>query len=281
MANWFITGVSTGLGEALAAAAIARGDTVVGSVRSAEAAERFAATAPGRSHALRFDVTDEAAVIAAIAEAEGLTGGLDFVVNNAGQGFTGAIEETSLAEARALFDINVFGPMAVIKAALPYLRARGRGHIVNVTSVSGLAAWHGTALYGATKFALECIGRTLAQEVAPLGIKVTNVAPGGLRTAFAAANLPGAAPTIADYAETAHVARKTLLGYHGHEPSDPALAAQAIITAVTADEPPLSLLLGKDALNYAQAEFAMLAGQFEAWKPLTLGVAAVDEPAVA
>jgi NAD(P)-dependent dehydrogenase (short-subunit alcohol dehydrogenase family) len=164
--------------------------------------------------------------------------------------------------------------MAVIKAVLPAMRQRRRGHIVNITSVSGLAAWNGTGLYGATKFALECLGRTLAQEVAPLGIKVINVAPGGLRTAFAAAQLPGAEPTIADYAETAHVARPTLLGHHGSEPSDPALAARAILSAVAAPEPPMLLLVGADALKYAEAEFAKLTDDIARWKPLTLSVAA-------
>ncbi|HEY0271169.1 MAG TPA: oxidoreductase [Sphingomonas sp.] len=277
MANWFITGVSTGLGRALAEAVLAQGNVVVGTVRSAEAAGAFGAVVPGRAHGLVMDVTDEAAVLAAVAEAEALTGGLDVVVNNAGHGFTGAIEETSLADAKALFDVNLFGPMAVIKAVLPYLRARRRGHIVNITSVSGLATWNGTGLYGASKFALECIGRTLAQEVAPLGITVINVAPGGLRTAFAAGGLPGAEPAIADYAGTAHTARPILTGHHGTEPSDPALAAQAIMAVVAAADPPVLLLLGADALGYAEKEFAMLAGDIARWKPLTLSVAATDE----
>lgn len=276
MANWFITGVSTGLGRALAEHLIAEGNVVVGTVRSETAARDFETMSPGHAHGLVMDVTDESAVLEAVAAAEALTGGLDVIVNNAGHGYTGAIEETSLADAKALFDVNVFGPMAVIKAVLPYMRARRAGHIVNITSVSGLAAWHGTALYGASKFALECIGRTLAQEVAPLGIRVTNVAPGGLRTAFAAGHMPGAEPAIADYAETAHVARGVLLGHHGTEPSDPALAAQAIVTAVTADEPPLLLLLGSDALGYAEAEFAALGAEITRWKPLTLSIAATD-----
>lgn len=281
MKNWFITGVSTGLGRALAKAALAQGDTVVGTVRSQETAQAFEALCPGRAHALRLDVTDETAVKAVVDVAEIITGGLDVIVNNAGQGFTGAIEETSLAEARAVFDVNVFGPMAVMQAALPYLRARRRGHIVNITSVSGLACWHGTALYGASKFALDCIGRTLAQEVAPLGIKVTNVAPGGMRTAFAAAGLPGAAPRIADYADTAHQARAVLQGHHGDEPSDPARAAQAILAAVAATDPPLLLLLGEDSLRYVEHEFAALSADIARWMPLTLSVAHRDGTVVA
>lgn len=279
MANWFITGVSSGLGLALARAALARGDAVVGTVRAQADAEAFTALAPGRAHAMKCDVTDEAAVQVVVRTAQMLLGPLDYVVNNAGRGFTGAIEETSLADARALFDVNVLGPMAVIKAALPAMRARGAGHIVNVTSVSGLAAWHGTGLYGATKFALECLGRTLAQEVAPLGIRVTNVAPGGLRTAFSAERLPGAEPTIADYAGTAHLARRVLQDKHGHEPGCPQRAAEAILVALAAPEPPLLLLLGEDALHYAEHEFAALEQEMAAWKDVSLSIAA--EPVAA
>lgn len=276
MSNWFITGVSTGLGRALAEAALADGHHVVGTLRRMDNAAALEALAPGRMHVLRMDVTDEAAVEAAIQEAEAITGGLDVVVNNAGQGLTGAIEETSLDQVRALFDVNVMGPLAVMRATLPYLRARKRGHIVNITSVSGLAAWHGTGIYGASKFAMECIGRTLAQEVAPLGIKVTNVAPGGFRSEFAGASLGDAERRIDDYAATAHQARKILLGYKGKEPSDPRLAARAIIDAVGAETPPLLLLLGADALKYAEYEFAALGDEMARWQDLTLSVAAVD-----
>lgn len=274
MANWFITGVSSGLGLALARAALARGDAVVGTVRAQADAERFTALAPGRAHAMKLDVTDEAAVQIVVRTAESLVGPLDYVVNNAGRGFTGAVEETSLADARALLEVNLLGPLAVIKAALPAMRRRRAGHVVNVTSVSGLAAWHGTAIYGATKFALECLGRTLAQEVAPLGIKVTNVAPGGLRTAFSADRLPGADPVIADYAATAHLARRVLQDKHGSEPGCPDLAAQAILAALDEPEPPLVLLLGEDALHYAERELGELAAQFDRWQGYTLAIAA-------
>ncbi|WP_156841703.1 oxidoreductase [Novosphingobium aquimarinum] len=279
MANWFITGVSTGLGRSLASAALSRGDRVVGTVRSDAALAAFEALQPERAIGMRLDVTDLEAVGPVVDAAEARLGGLDYVVNNAGHGYTGAIEETPIADAKAMFDVNVWGAMAVIQAALPHMRASKAGHIVNITSISGLACWHGTALYGASKFALDCIGRTLAQEVAPLGIKVTNVAPGGLRTEFAAARLPGAPQSIADYAETAHVARETLLGHHGEEPSDADLAAQTILRALEEPEPPLLLLLGADALGYAKSEFAMLNEQFARWADYTLSVAAQSEPA--
>jgi NAD(P)-dependent dehydrogenase (short-subunit alcohol dehydrogenase family) len=273
MANWFITGVSSGLGRALARAALVRGDRVVGTLRSEAARAEFASLAPDRAYGLILDVTDESAVIAAVARAELLTGGLDIVVNNAGYGLTGAIEETGLDQVRAIFETNVIGPLAVIRAALPYLRARRAGHIINITSVSGLAAWAGTALYGASKFALECIGRTLAQEVGPLGIRVTNVAPGGLRTGFSADALQDADGDIADYAATAHLARTILTGHRGKEPSDPALAAQAILKISDAPEPPLLLILGPDALKYAEYEFAALNADIAAWKDLSLSTA--------
>lgn len=274
MSNWFITGVSSGLGQALAAAAAGAGHTVVGTVRSDAAKAAFEAIAPGKTIGLILDVTDVAAVKAAVDEAEALTGGLDVVVNNAGLGYTGAIEETPIEDAKALFDVNVWGPLAVIQAALPYLRARKAGHIVNVGSVSGIACWHGTGIYGSTKFALDCIGRTLAQEVGPLGIKVTNVAPGGMRTEFAASGLRGAEASIADYAGTAHIAREVLTGHHGEEPSDTGLIAKAIVAAIAQPEPPLVLLLGNDALGYAAREFAMLQGEFAKWEGYTTSVAA-------
>lgn len=276
MASWFITGVSTGLGRALAEALLERGDVVVGTLRSPAGIAAFEGLAPGRAHALVMDVTDQPGVQAAVERAEMLTGGLDVVVNNAGHGLTGAIEETGLDQARALFEVNLFGPMAVMQAALPFMRARRAGHIVNITSVSGLAAWAGTGLYGASKFALECLGRTLAQEVTPLGIRVTNVAPGGLRTAFAGSGLSDAAIRIDDYAETAHQARAILVGHGGQEPSDPMLAARAIMAAVSAATPPLLLLLGADALKYAEHEFETLGADIARWKPLTLSTAYVE-----
>ena len=273
MSNWFITGVSTGLGMALARAALDAGHTVVGTVRDPAAVPAFEALGE-RATGMVLDVTDHDAVTSVVDAADAHSGGLDVVVNNAGLGYTGAVEETPIADARALFEVNVWGALAVIQASLPHFRARRAGHIVNVGSISGMACWNGTGIYGASKFALDCIGRTLAQEVNPLGIRVTNVAPGGMRTEFAAARLMGAQPSIADYASTAHVAREVLTGHHGEEPSDPVKVAQAILKAIGDPEPPLVLLLGEDALGYATHEFAMLQAQFDTWKHLTTAVAA-------
>jgi NAD(P)-dependent dehydrogenase (short-subunit alcohol dehydrogenase family) len=270
MAHWLITGISGGLGLSLAKAALARGDMVTGTTRNASSAHAFEALAPGRSRAMLLDLTDEAAIASAV---EGL-GRIDILVNNAGYGLTGAIEETSRQDVDDLFAINVLAPLAMIRAVLPAMRARRAGHIVNITSVSGHAAWSGTGLYGASKFALECIGRTLAQEVQHLGIGVTNVAPGGLRTQFAGAGLASASGHIADYAPSAHLAAQVLASYQGREPGDPDKAAQAILTALDSDHPPLTLLLGADALSYAEQEQASLTREREAWRALSLSIAA-------
>ena len=273
MATWLITGVSSGFGEAIARAALDRGDTVCGTVRKPEAKAAFEALAPGRSHGFLLDVTDEARVHAVVAEAEALTGGIDILVNNAGHGLVGAIEETSLAEIRALFEVNVFGAVAMIQAVLPAMRARRAGFIVNITSVSGLAPWSGTATYGATKYALECYGQTLAQEVGALGIKVMNVAPGGFRTDFAGRSLALSEKVIADYAGTAHMAREVLTTNVGRENGDPALAAAAILKAIDSPAPPLHLLLGADALHYAEDQLAAITADIDAWRETSLSTA--------
>ncbi len=272
MTNWLITGIGGGLGRAVAQAALARGDTVVGTTRSAGDAA-FAGLAPGRAHVLTVDLTDEASVQAAVAKAEDLTGGIDRLLNNAGYGLVGAVEEVSIDEAKALFDINLFGAIRMIQAVLPAMRARRSGHIVNVTSVSGHAPWSGTGIYGATKYALECVGQTLAQEVAPMGIRVTNVAPGGFRTGFAASGLRVAAKDIADYEDGAHFARRSLTEGAGTEKGDPARGAQAILTALDAAEPPLHLLLGEDALHYARDQIGFVGKQMDEWEALSLSTA--------
>lgn len=272
MTNWLITGIGGGIGRALAEAALARGDTVVGTTRKA-ADPQFEALAPGRAYALCADLTDEASVNAVVARAEEITGGIDRLVNNAGYGLIGAIEEVSIEEARALFDINLFAPLRMLRAMLPFMRARRAGHVINITSVSGHAPWAGTALYGASKYAMECIGQTLAQEVAPMNIRVTNVAPGGFRTGFAAAGLRIAQTDIADYEEVAHFARRSLAEGAGKEKGDPVRAAAAILTALDARQPPLHLFLGEDALHYAGDQLAFVGRQMREWETLSLSTA--------
>ena len=272
MTNWLITGIGGGLGRAVAQAALARGDVVVGTTRHTGDAA-FEALAPGRAHVLTVDLTDDAAVHAAAARAEELTGGIDRLLNNAGYGLVGAIEEISIEEAKDLFEINLFGAVRMIQAVLPAMRARRGGHIVNVTSVSGHAPWSGTGIYGATKYALECVGQTLAQEVAPMGIRVTNVAPGGFRTGFAASGLKVAARDIADYEDGAHFARRSLTAGAGSEKGDPARGAEAILAALDSARPPLHLFLGEDALHYARDQIAFVGSQMDDWEALSLSTA--------
>lgn len=269
--TWFITGVSGGLGRALALAALEAGDLVAGTVRKSADRDAFASLGP-KAHGFVADVTDEVAVAAAVAGAEALSDGIDILVNNAGYGLTGAVEETSLDEARAQFEANVFGPLAVLRAALPGMRARRSGHVINITSVSGLAAWSGTGIYCASKFALEGLGEALAQEVAPLGIKVTNVAPGGMRTDYAGRSLTRAAEVIADYADTAHMAPQLLAEHAGQESGDPAKAAAAILKIAGAEDAPLHLLLGEDALHYAMRKMGQMTTEIGDWAGLSTSI---------
>jgi NAD(P)-dependent dehydrogenase (short-subunit alcohol dehydrogenase family) len=265
--TWMITGVSGGLGREIARAALARGDTVVGTVRKPEAAAAFEALG---GHALILDVTNEAAVKSAVAKAESVTGQIDILVNNAGYGLVGAVEEASLDEVRRQFETNVFGPLAVLKAVLPAMRARRAGRIINITSVSGLAVWAGTGVYCASKWALEGLTQTLAQEVAELGIKVVNVVPGGLRTDFASGSKVIVADKLSDYDGLARDAERIMADHAGQEPGDPAKAAQALLTIADAPDPPMHLLLGEDALKYAGYAAQGLVADIDAWQALSL-----------
>jgi NAD(P)-dependent dehydrogenase (short-subunit alcohol dehydrogenase family) len=271
MTNWLITGVSGGLGKAVAKAALARGDKVAGTVRKAADLEAFEALAPGYALGFVLDVTDEAALRAAVDAAEAAFGGLDVLVNNAGYGLTGAVEEASLAEIRALFEVNAFAPIVAAQAVLPYFRGRRAGHIVNVSSVSGVAVWAGTGVYTASKFALEGVMQTLAQEVAPFGVKVTNLEPGGMRTDYAGRSLLKPATTIADYDDgPAHLAASILADHAGHEPGDPDKIARIVLDVVDMDTPPLQLLLGADAMLYASQKLSAFQAEMGRWIKLTM-----------
>jgi len=263
--TWLITGVSTGLGRALAEEALARGDRVIGTVRSEAACAAFAALAPGRSMATLLDVTDERRVHQVVADAERDTGGIDILVNNAGYGLVGGVEEASLAEVRAQFEANVFGAVAAMQAVLPFMRARRAGRIVNVTSVSGLVGWPSLGIYSGSKFALEGISETLALEVEPLGIKVIMIEPGGLRTDFATRSRNQTAQVIEDYAATVGHSRGLLAEHAGRETGDPAKAARVIYDVATGASPPLRLLLGTDAVEYATGKIRAQNDEIQTW----------------
>jgi NAD(P)-dependent dehydrogenase (short-subunit alcohol dehydrogenase family) len=267
---WAITGVSSGLGRALAAAALEIGDHVYGTVRRDGDARAFEALAPGRAFARQLDVTDEAAVHGVIESVEAHSGGIDVLVNNAGYGLVAGVEDTTLAEARAQFAVNVFGVLAVMQAALPFMRARRAGHIVNITSVSGLVGWPSLGIYSGSKFAIEGISETLAEEVAPLGIKLTMVEPGGFRTQFAGRSRIRGRREIADYDATVGACKRILDEHAGRERGDPRRAAQAILRIVDDETPPLRLLLGPDAVEYANGKLSRQLDEIRRWKPLSL-----------
>lgn len=273
MKRWMITGIGSGLGAALARAALERGDIVAGTARDEAALKSFEAQARDRAFGFKLDIRDEGQVIAVAKAVEERTGGIDVLVNNAGYGLVCAVEEATAAEVRDQFEVNVFGQLAVLRAVLPFMRERRAGHVVNVTSVSGLATWAGTGIYCASKFAFEAIGQTLAQEVVELGIRVTNVAPGGMRTDYAGRSLLLSKNRIADYDGRARQAQHILGDHAGKETGDPARVAAAILKAVDSKNPPLHLLLGEDALHYAGDQFEAIQKEIEVWKPVSLSIA--------
>lgn len=266
MKTWFITGISRGLGKALAEAALARGDIVIGTLRSGRPE---IATGPGRLHLLTLDMANASAIAPAVAEAFALTGRIDVLVNNAGYGLLGAIEEASDVEVERLFAVDVFGPFRLIRAALPALRRQGAGHVVNITSIAGRAPMASSGLYAAAKAAMEGLSQGLAQEVAPFGLKVTAVAPGGFRTDFLTDHSIRRSRTAEAYADSVGRSLAYLDGMAGRQAGDPARAAAAILTLVDAAEPPLHLLLGTDALRRGRAKLEAVSAEIDRWEELT------------
>jgi NAD(P)-dependent dehydrogenase (short-subunit alcohol dehydrogenase family) len=265
----FITGVSSGLGRALAEASLAAGGVVVGTVRGEADAAAFAALAPGRALPRVLDVTDDAAVLAAVDAVEREVGPIDVVVANAGYGHEGTVEESSMDELRRQFEVNVFGAIATIKAALPHLRRRRAGHVVAITSMGGLITMPGLAFYHASKFALEGFTESLGKEVAPLGIHVTAVAPGSFRTDWAGRSMVRTPLGIADYDAVFGPLRAARLEASGQQLGDPAAGAAAILRALDAPSPPAHLVLGSDALRLVRGGRAAVDAEIDAWEDLT------------
>jgi NAD(P)-dependent dehydrogenase (short-subunit alcohol dehydrogenase family) len=268
---WLITGCSTGFGRELARQVLERGHRCVVTARSPESVRELAAGHGDRALVQRLDVTDAAEVDAAARAADEAFGGVDVLVNNAGVGYFGAVEESDMAAVRRMFEINVFGLAAMTRAVLPGMRRRRRGHVVNVSSIGGLRAFPAVGFYNATKFAVVGLSEALAQEVAPLGIKVTIVEPSGFRTDWAGRSADEAAVEIPDYAATAGANRRTIRRASGRQPGDPVRAAAAIIAAVESPAPPLHLLLGKAALKGARLKLDQLRADFDAWEATTVG----------
>jgi len=265
-----ITGVSSGFGRALSEQALAQGHRVVGTVRNAQAAQAFEALYPGRAHARLLDVTQFDAIGAMVAQIEADLGAVDVLVNNAGYGHEGILEESPLSDLRRQFDVNVFGPVAMIKAVLPFMRARRRGHILNITSMGGYMTMPGIAYYCGSKFALEGISDALAREVQAFGIAVTAVAPGSFRTDWAGRSMQRTARSIADYDPLFDPVRHARKEKSGKQPGDPARAARAMLAVIGSEAPPAHLLLGSDALQLVRGKLDELGRQFDAWEELTV-----------
>lgn len=247
---WLITGVSSGLGRAIAEAALSAGHVVVGTLRKPDQFAAFEALAPGRAHALALDVTDAQAVGPAVDAAAALAGGLDVVVNNAGYGLVGAVEELTEAEAAREMDTNFFGVFRVVKAAIPHLKARGGGSIINIGSVAGARGFPGMGLYCASKFAVAGLSQALAKELAPFGIRVTVVEPGGFRTNFSAGSMAWAQAPLPDYAAMTARLRESMERPAVPAPNDPARGATVVLALAAMDKPPVHLALGADGRKY-------------------------------
>ena len=276
MSTWFITGSSSGLGRDLARAVLGAGYNAVVTARNAGSVSDLTEAYPDTALPVALDVTDSGQVAAAVREGEERFGGIDVLVNNAGYGYRAAVEEGDETDVATLFATNLFGPVALIKAVLPGMRARRSGAIVNISSIGARICPPGSGYYAASKAALEGLSGSLRKELTPLGISVTAVEPGAFRTDFSGRSLAQSGTVIADYAGTAGRRRKEHDTQHGTQPGDPAKAAQAIVTAVESAEPPALLLLGQDALaTYHQVAEAQLA-EVRAWEKVSAATGFAD-----
>jgi NAD(P)-dependent dehydrogenase (short-subunit alcohol dehydrogenase family) len=277
MPTWLITGCSTGLGRDLARAVLAHNWNAVVTARDPASIADIVAKYPKTALALKLDVAKSTQIADAVQQAQARFDGIDVLVNNAGYGYRGAVEEASQAEIRELFDTNFFGLVAVTQAVLPGMRARGSGYIVNVSSVGGRMAAPGSGFYSATKFAVEGMSDALRKEVKPLGIGVMVVEPSGFRTDFAGRSLRQSARTIDAYAPTAGRRRKENITNDGRQAGDPARAAEAIIKAVQADTPPFRLALGRDAVKRIGAEMEAQRRDLDTWADVAMGADFPDQ----
>jgi NAD(P)-dependent dehydrogenase (short-subunit alcohol dehydrogenase family) len=269
MPTWFITGCSSGIGREIAKAALAKGFNTVVTARNPDTAADIAQGHEANALTLKLDVTNSTQIAEAVTAAEAKFGGIDVLVNNAGYSYRAAVEEGDDAEVRRMFETNLFGLINMTKAVLPGMRARRRGHIINISSVAGRFSAAGTSYYAATKFAVNGLSDGLAKEVAPLGIKVTIIEPGPFRTDFGGRSIRDPANPIADYAETAGKTRAFFSSRSGKQDGDPARAAQAILNVAAMEKPPLHLLLGAAALTGVRAELETRLRELDDWAETT------------
>ncbi|MFJ8009915.1 oxidoreductase [Streptomyces fagopyri] len=268
--TFLITGVSGGLGRAFAQEALRAGNLVVGTVRDPQQVRAFEEMAPGRAVAKVLEVTDDDAVRAVVDDVERTMGPIHVLISNAGYGLEGTVEESGMEELRRQFDVNVFGSVAVIKAVLPHMRRRRRGHIVTVSSMAGLTALPGVAFYSGSKFAMEGIAASLAQEVAGFGIHVTSLALGSFRTDWAGRSMIRAPRSVPDYDMVFGPLRAVRQAKDGRQAGDPLRAAKALLEVLDSDKPPVHLVLGSDALRLVEQGQRQLSDDVAAWSELSV-----------
>jgi NAD(P)-dependent dehydrogenase (short-subunit alcohol dehydrogenase family) len=268
---WFITGSSTGFGYLLAKEALRRGDRVIATARDASKLDDLLKQHPDTARIFALDVTQPAEIESVAQQAIAAFGHIDVLVNNAGYGVNGAIEEVSEDEFEPMFQTNIYGLIRTTRAFLPHFRQRRSGHIFNLSSIGGLIGGAGWGFYNVTKFAVEGFSEALAAELKPLGTQVTVVEPGPFRTDFLGRSGKLAAKELPEYKDTAGKAREYLETQSGKQPGDPQKAVEAIITAADSPNPPLHLILGKIALTRFRDKLAQWDKEIAAWEPVTVG----------
>ena len=269
--TWLITGCSTGFGRSLALEVLAKGYSVAVASRNTHDVQDIIDLYPETALAVTLDVTVPKQVTEAVHATIAHFGQIDVLVNNAGIGYFAAVEESEEVEVRRMFEINVFGLARVTQEVLPHMRARRKGHILNIASIGGLRSFPGVGFYNATKYAVDGLSEALFKEVAPLGIKVTIIAPSGFRTDWAGRSAKESLITIDDYATTAGKNKADIRGYSGNQPGDPVRAAKAMIEVTETTHPPLRLLLGVAALKGARLKLQELQHDFDTWASVTEG----------
>jgi NAD(P)-dependent dehydrogenase (short-subunit alcohol dehydrogenase family) len=267
---WLISGCSSGFGREFARAALRHGFRVVATARDPLALGDLVRGYEGRALTLALDVTQPGQITRAVRAAEEAFGRIDVLVNNAGYGYLAAVEEGEDRDIRALFETNFFGLAGMIRAVLPGMRARQHGHIVNIASVGGIIGFPGSGYYAATKFAVEGLSESLAAEVEPLGIHVLLVEPGPFRTDWAGRSLKQSPRFIDDYEPTAGRRRREIAGYSGHQPGDPARAAEAVIRALASPAPPRHLVLGREGCTNVERQLRSMLAELDVWRPTSL-----------
>jgi len=265
----FITGVSSGLGRAFAIQLLNAGYRVVGTVRRAELVPELEAQKPRAAFARVLDLNNQDAIQQVVEDVEKTVGPIDVLINNAGYGHEGILEESSMGELRDQFEVNVFGAVAMIKAVLPFMRKRRKGHIINVTSMGGLMAMPGITYYCGSKFALEGISSSLGKELKSFGIFVTALEPGQFRTDWAGRSMVRSPRSIPDYDNVFEPIRAARIAKSGNQPGDPAKAGRAVITLIESPAPPAHLLLGPDAFEFVNKDLDALRSEFAQWETVT------------